>query len=105
MLYGDTLAPILKQIESKLNQVVVPLVAPGGDVYVEFNLQEKLRGSFEEQARVLQSAVGRPFMTVNEARSLQNLPNIDNGDELYIPLNMGTADDFAPTDEGVSDAV
>lgn len=98
MLYGDTLAPILKQIESKLNQVVVPIVAPGDDVYVEFNLQEKLRGSFEEQAAVLQSSVGRPYMTVNEARALQNLPAVDNGDDLYIPLNMGTAEDF--TSEG-----
>lgn len=89
MLYGDTLAPIIKMLEEKFNGFLVPLIEPdNSNVYVEFNLAEKMRGSFEEQAAVLQSAVGRPYMNVNEARAMQNLPWIDGGDELLYPLNM-----------------
>jgi hypothetical protein len=43
------------------------------NVYVEFNLAEKMKGSFEEQATSLQTAVGAPWMTRNEARARQNL--------------------------------
>ncbi len=99
MLYGDTLAPIIKQIEEKFNAFLVPKVDANPYVYVEFNLAEKMRGSFEEQASVLQSAVGRPYMKVNEAREMQNLPHVEGGDEIYIPLNMGTAEDFAAPNE------
>ncbi|MDV6275067.1 phage portal protein [Rhodococcus erythropolis] len=90
MLYGDTLGPILAMIEDRLNAFLVPRFADVDGVYVEFNLGEKLQGSFEEQAAVLGSATGRPFMTANEARAKLNLPAVEGGDVLYIPLNMAT---------------
>jgi phage portal protein BeeE len=74
MLYGDTLGPMIAQIEDRLNTFYVPLVDPRPSVYVEFNIDEKLQGSFEEQTSALQSSVGRPWMTANEARALRNMP-------------------------------
>ena len=71
--------------------------------YVEFNLEEKLRASFEEKAAVTSTAVGAPWMTVNEARELNNLKNIDGGDELIMPLNMTKVEQGG--DEGVGDGV
>lgn len=98
MLYGDTLGPIIRQIESRLNTFLAPMLGAVGDVYAEFNVQEKLRGSFEEQAAVLQSSVGAPWMTRNEARALQNLPAVDGGDELVTPLNVLEGGQASPTD-------
>jgi hypothetical protein len=66
--------------------------------YLEFNLAEKLRGSFEEQAAQLQASVGGPFMTRNEARATQNLPAIDGGDELIVPLNVIEGGQASPQD-------
>lgn len=98
MLYGDSLGPIIRQIEDRLNAFLMPkLGAPEGQ-YIEFNLHEKLRGSFEEQAAVYQAGVGGPWMTVNEARSRENMPTIEGGDDLIRPLNVGTATD-SDTDE------
>ena len=44
MLYGDTLGPVIAQIEDRLNTFYVPLVDPRPSVYVEFNIDEKMQG-------------------------------------------------------------
>ena len=69
-LYGDSLGPLIKRIEDALNLIVLPMLGEPEGVYVEFNLDEKLRASFEEKAAVTSTAVGGPWMTVNEARAV-----------------------------------
>ena len=87
-LYNDTLAPMLMQVVERVNAIMLPLLdEPAGD-YVEFDLSVKLQGSFEERAAVIQSAVGGPWMTRDEARAMFNLPHIDGADELIVPLNV-----------------
>jgi HK97 family phage portal protein len=98
MLYGDTLGPILAQLEDRINTFLVPLLDSRADVYTEFNIEEKLQGSFEEQTKALQSSVGRPWMTANEARALRNMPAIDGGDELTTPLNVTVGGQASPND-------
>lgn len=94
MLYGDSLGPVLRQIEDRFNAFLLPKVGAGPNDYVEFNLQEKLRGSFEEQAAVYRAGVGAPWLTVNEARARENLPAIDGGGDLIRPLNVGISSDM-----------
>lgn len=98
MLYGDTLGPTLAMIEDRLNTFLVPLLDARPGVYVEFNIEEKLQGNFEEQTAALQTSVGRPWMTANEARALRNMPAIDGGDELVTPLNVLVGGQASPTD-------
>ena len=87
-LYNDTLAPTLMQVVDRINAVLLPMVGePRGD-YVEFDLSVKLQGSFEERAAVIQSAVGGPWMTRDEARAMFNLPHLDGAEELIVPLNV-----------------
>jgi HK97 family phage portal protein len=104
MLYQDTLGPWLTMIAEELALQLLPDVDGTEDVYVEFNLGEKLRGSFEEQAQAASTATGRPWMTANEQRARFNLSAIDGGDDLVVPLNVlvgGQASprDSAPTNE------
>jgi len=100
MLYGDTLGPVIAQIEDRLNTFYVPLVDDRASVYLEFNIDEKLQGSFEEQQSALSTSVGRPWMTANEARALRNMPAIDGqgADELVTPLNVLVGGQASPTD-------
>lgn len=111
MLYGDTLGPILNDLEARFNQFLVPQVTDTPQAYVEFNIQEKMQGSFDEQATALQSSVGRPWMTANEARALFNLPAMDgDADELVTPLNvvvggLASPNDTAPNPAGYNAAV
>jgi HK97 family phage portal protein len=97
-LYQDTLGPWLTMIQEEIGLQLIPDLPDSSDVYVEFNLQEKLRGSFEEQAAQLQTAVGAPWLLRNEARARMNLPAIDGGDDLITPLNVLVGDMASPTD-------
>lgn len=95
-LYQDCLGPWLEMISQEIELQLLPDLPDTAGIYVEFNVYEKLRGSFEEQAAQLQASVGAPYMTRNEARARLNLPQVDGGDELVLPLNvaLGTG---APT--------
>lgn len=98
MLYQDTLGPWLQMIQQDFNAQVVPDFEDRDGIYVEFNIEEKLRGAFEDQAESLQRAVGGPWMTRNEGRKLRNLPAVDGGDELIVPLNVTTGGQANPLD-------
>lgn len=94
MLYTMTLGPTIKMIEQRINTFLLPLLGyDPNERFVEFNIKEQIRGSFEEQAAVANTAVGAPYITVNEFRADNNLRALEGGDELIRPLNMGTADD------------
>ena len=54
----------------------------------EFNRKAAVRSNMQQRASFYRSAVGRPFMTPNESRRLENMPPVEGGDELYVPLNM-----------------
>lgn len=100
MLYSETLGPTLARFEDRINAFLVPRIAPGRDVYAEFNIEEKLQGDFEEQAAILSTSTGAPWMTRNEARALRNLPAVDGGDQLVIPLNVLVGGQASPRDSG-----
>ena len=72
--------------------------------YVEFNIAEKLQGSFEEQASAMQTATGGPWMTRSEARARMNLPHIEEADGLVVPLNVLVGGQASPTDSGSQNA-
>jgi HK97 family phage portal protein len=91
--YQDVLGPWLRMIQDEIELQLLPdfepLTAPGR-VYVEFNLAEKLKASFEEQSKTLVSSIGVPYMTVNEGRARLNLPRIDQdwANTPVQPLNV-----------------
>lgn len=99
MLYQDTLGPHLVEYQDEIGLQLIRELDPTGQIYVEFNMMEKLRGSFEEQAQQLQTSVGAPWLTRNEARARVNLSPIPGGDELVVPLNVLVGGQASPTDQ------
>lgn len=97
-LLGDTLGPTMAQLEDRINTFLVPRVSKAPNAYVEFNVAEKLQGSFEEQAAARSSAVGRPWLTVNEVRAQDNLTALPDGDGLTTPLNVLVGGQASPRD-------
>lgn len=104
-LFTNTLAPWTRRIEGEIELGLFPWFGIGSDVYVEFNIEEKLRGSFEEQAEQLVKAVGGPYLTPDEVRALYNLGPIDGGDKLLTggggvqPAELDAPEETSP-DEG-----
>ena len=103
-LYADCLGPTLQMLQQRVNAFLLPMVGADPSLYVEFDLTEKLKGSFEERASILQASVGGPWMTRNEARADNNLPPVDGGDELITPLNVITGEQASPQDSAPKSA-
>ena len=102
-LYAETLQPILDMLSERINAFLLPKIGAPANEYVEFDISKKLEASFEEQASVLQSSTGAPWMTRNEARARLNLPEIEGADELIVPMNVSEGGLASPndTDPGV----
>ena len=106
MLYGDTLGPIIAQIEDRLNTFLLPMLGMDDAThYIEFNIAEKLQGSFEEQAAVMSTLVGRPIMSADEGRARFNLPAMGgDAESLVTPLNVLIGGQASPRDSGEQNA-
>lgn len=102
ILYSDTLGPWFVDIQQGFNARLLshPLVLGTSDAFVEFNVDEKLRMSFDQRAKIFQTATGAPTMTRNEARRRMNLPAIEGADDLIVPLNVIEGGQASPTDSG-----
>lgn len=98
MLYQDTLGPILQEVQQEIALQVLRDFDDADGLYNEFNMMEKLRGSFEEQAAQIQTSVGAPFLTRNEARARLNLSRIEGADNLVVPLNVLIGGQASPRD-------
>ena len=99
-LYRDSLGPYITAWEQAINVGLTAEMSNGANLYVEANIEAKLRGSFQEQAQIMQSATGAPWMSRNEARSRLNMPPIEGGDEIVTPLNVLIGGQASPNDSG-----
>jgi phage portal protein, HK97 family len=100
-IFSNTLGPLVRSIEDRLNTFVLPQLGIDRKKYfVEFNVQEMLRGSIEDQANIFSTSTGGPWMTRNEARRINNLPPVPGGDELITPLNVIVGGQTSPQDGG-----
>jgi HK97 family phage portal protein len=90
-LYTECLGPWFEMLSEEFERQILPEYADTENVYAEFNINEKMKGDFEEQAGAIQVLVGRPVMTLNEGRARLNLPAITDpaADDVAMPLNMG----------------
>lgn len=97
MLFGPALGPHFEEFEQAFNAELVTQLA-GANFYAEMDRQTAINGSIIEQAKVLSTAVGGPWMTRAEGRSLQNLPKLDGTEELITPLNVLVGGQASPQD-------
>jgi HK97 family phage portal protein len=80
MTYQDTLGPSMKMVVEDLELQLMPDFDDVAGVYAAFNIDEKLKGSFEQQAEGMARLTGVPVVAVNEGRARLDLPRIDNPD-------------------------
>lgn len=87
MLYQDTFGPWLTMIEETLQtQLIDPKPLLAGQ-YVEFDLNEVLKGNPKERFESLKAA---DSLTLNEKRALENRDRVDDprADMLWMRLNV-----------------
>ena len=87
-LYEETVIPLLKRVESDLNEYLAPLY--NGDIHIQYDINsipamsEKTKQTYAN----VQGAVTAGILTRNEAREKLGLDPIDGADELYIASNL-----------------
>ena len=99
-LYAECLGPVLQMLQQRINAFLLPMIDADPNTYVEFDLTEKLKGSFEERASIYQSAVGGPYLTRDEVRAELNLAPLPDGqgEQIITPLNVVTGGQASPQD-------
>lgn len=99
-LYAECLGPTIQMLQQRINAFLLPKIGAKPGTYVEFDIEEKLKWSFEERASILQSAVGGPWLTRDEARAELNLAPLPNGQgkQIITPLNVTEGGLAAPND-------
>lgn len=91
----DGIQPWVERIEAFVNYDL-DLTPPG--TFIEFQLEGRLRGDTKSRFDAYSSAVGGPWLTVNESRRLENRPPIEGGDVLLSPMNMAPSGDIDGSD-------
>ena len=87
-LYEETVIPLLKRVESDLNEYLAPLYE--GDIRIQYDMDsipamvEKRKSIYENVVAGVQAGI----LTRNEARDRLGLEEISGGDVLYIPSNL-----------------
>ena len=87
-LYEETIIPMLRHIESDLNEWLVPSF--GEDLTLKY-LVDDIPAITERRRMIYDNvitAVDKGIITRNEARGRLGLKPIDGGDEVYIPANL-----------------
>lgn len=99
-LYAECLGPIIQMLQQRINAFLLPMLSAEPGTYVEFDMTEKLKGSFEERAQIYQSACGGPYLTRDEVRAELNLAPLPNrqGEQIITPLNVTEGGQANPQD-------
>lgn len=87
-LYRDTFGPWLTMIEETIQVQLIDDEPRMAGQYVEFDLNEVLKGDVDKRFRAYQAASW--WMTPNEVRARENLPPIpeDRANSINVPLNL-----------------
>ena len=87
-LYEETIIPLLKRVESDLNEYLSPLY--GDKIRLQYDI-DSIPAMAEKRKQIyenVQGAVNSGILTRNEARERLGLESVSGGDELYIPSNL-----------------
>ena len=76
-----------------------------GKLFIEFNTNALLRGNPKERADYYRTMLNIGAMTINEIRQKENMNRVDDGDNLFMQLNMATLDNIVGNNENIDEVV
>ena len=102
-LYEETVIPLLKRVESDLNEYLSPLYSE--NIKIQYDI-DSIPAMVEKRKQIyanVTQAVQNGIMTRNEARERLDLEAVSGGDELYIPSNLFPIGEMTETSPEDSD--
>jgi HK97 family phage portal protein len=79
-----TIKPILDRLETGLARLI-----PGGDTYIRFNVEGLLRADTKSRYDALASAINVGWISVDEARRIEDLPPLPDGQGGIYRMQLG----------------
>lgn len=86
ILYVDVLGPWNSELEDAMKLFLIPDFGDP-DLYVEFNIEEKIQGDFLTQVDAFRQSGQVPWQSVNGIRKLRNEPPFGDPDDEENPFN------------------
>lgn len=83
---------LIQNIEDELSYKLLTSTEQNKGMYFEFDTQYLLRTSLKDQAEILVSYVNNGIYTINEAREILGMPNVENGDNLFLQGGQASLD-------------
>jgi len=90
-----SLRPWLTRIEQAFERSLIT----DENLYCEFTTGDLLRTDQKSRYEAYRVGLSAGFLSVNEVRRLENLPEVEGGDELFRPLNMALLSEVAKESE------
>ena len=84
--FKTALMPIVKAFETELNRVLL-LEKEKRNMYFAFDVSEVTRATVRERYEAYQIAKNTGFLTINEIRRMENLPDIEGMDVINVGLS------------------
>jgi HK97 family phage portal protein len=73
----------------------------GEDVFLDWDYNHFLKADMVTRYTAYRQATGGAWMSINEARELEGMPKVENGDDVLQPVNMAPLG-WTPTDQSAS---
>jgi len=84
-----TLLPWIKRWENEISRKLLSTQDKANRIYAEHNVDALLRGDTNSRYTAYAIGIQWGILTRNEVRQKENLPAIDGGNTIQLPLNMG----------------
>lgn len=85
--YMATLVPWITRIEATLNLCLLTDGDRAAGLYLRHNADALLRGDLASRSESYAKQITSAVLTPNEARSLEDRPPMEGGDQLFFPVN------------------
>ena len=89
-----SLQPYLSMIEQEMTNKLFKK-NESGKLFVEFNVNALLRGNPKDRAEYYRTMLNIGAISINEIRQKENMNRVEEGDSLFMQLNMTTVDKIA----------
>tara|TARA_R110000744_G_scaffold59935_5_gene124369 strand:+ start:582 stop:1805 length:1224 start_codon:yes stop_codon:yes gene_type:complete len=89
-----SLQPYLSMIEQEMTNKLFKK-NESGKLFVEFNVNALLRGNPKDRAEYYRTMLNIGAISINEIRQKENMNRVEEGDNLFMQLNMTTVDKIA----------
>jgi len=86
-----TIKPKMERLIQQLNEFFVPLFSGSEELFLGYDNPVPQDSAI--LAKKYASAIKAGWMTINEVRIEQDLPEVEGGDSIYLPMNLMPIDD------------